>query len=57
MDTQTDAELNSEKWLYVALMTVLTIGYVHLMIFVALLVIFLLYGAFNCCMSADEARS
>ena len=50
-------EINSEKWLYIALMTTLTIGYVHLMIFVALIVIFLVYSISSCCLSSDEAQS
>ena len=32
-------EINSEKWLYVALMSVLTVGYIHLMIFAAIVLI------------------
>ena len=42
------SEINSERWLYVTLMSVLTIGYVHLMIFVALLVIIIIYTIGNC---------
>ena len=43
MDAIDPAEINAEKWLYIALMTVLTIGYVHLMTFIALIVIFIVY--------------
>jgi len=50
-------EINSEKWLYIALMTTLTIGYVHLMIFAALIVIFLVYSVGTCCMDQNEAQS
>ena len=50
-------EINSEKWLYIALMTTLTIGYVHLMIFAALIVIFVVYTISNCCLSAEDAQS
>ena len=38
-------------------MTTLTIGYVHLMIFVALIVIFVVYSLGNCCMSDMEAQN
>ena len=41
---ESESEINSEKWLYIALMTVLTIGYVHLMIFASLIVIFIVYS-------------
>ena len=50
------AEINSEKWLYIALMTVLTIGYVHLMIFIALIVIFIVYSIGQCCLNEEEAQ-
>ena len=49
-------EINSEKWLYIALMTTLTIGYVHLMIFAALIVIFFVYSITNCLVSPVEAN-
>ena len=49
-------EINSEKWLYIALMTTLTIGYVHLMIFAALIAIFFVYSISNCCMNSVEAQ-
>ena len=52
-----DTEINSEKWLYIALMTTLTIGYVHLMIFFALIVIFIVYTIGNCCMGLEDAQS
>ena len=52
----TEEEINSEKWLYVALMTVLTIGYVHLMIFAALLVIFIIYSVNRCCYPQSNGR-
>ena len=48
-------EINSEKWLYIALMTVLTIGYVHLMIFASLIVIFIVYTVGKCCLSEEDA--
>ena len=41
-------EINSERWLYVALMTVLTVGYLHLMIFSALVFIFFIYAIGRC---------
>ena len=50
-------DINSEKWLYVTLMTVLTIGYVHLMIFIALVVIFFVYALGNCVLSSEDAQS
>ena len=50
------SEINSERWLYVTLMSVLTIGYVHLMIFVALLVIIMIYAIGNCMLGADNAN-
>ena len=49
-------EINSERWLYVALMSVLTVGYVHMMIFAALLFIFLVYSIGRCMLSDEEAE-
>jgi len=43
-----EEEINSERWLYVTLMSVLTVGYVHLMIFVAVTVIMVVYGVSRC---------
>ncbi len=47
-------EINSEKWLYVTLMSVLTVGYVHLMIFVALTLIMTVYIVTRCCFSTQD---
>ncbi len=47
-------EINSEKWLYVTLMSVLTVGYVHLMIFVALTIIMTVYFVTRCCVDSQE---
>ena len=38
-------------------MTTLTIGYVHLMIFAALIVIFFVYTISNCCLSQEDAQN
>ena len=38
-------------------MTTLTIGYVHLMIFAALIVIFVVYTISNCCLNQEDAHS
>lgn len=46
--TPYQSEVDSEQWLYISLMTVLTIGYVHLMVFIALFVIFLVYTVAAC---------
>ena len=48
--------MHSEKWLYMALMTVLTVGYVHMMIFAALLFALTIYGVANCFLSAEDAQ-
>lgn len=47
-------EINSEKWLYVTLMSVLTVGYVHLMIFIALTIIMTVYFVTRCCVDSQE---
>lgn len=44
----THEEINSEKWLYVALMSVLTVGYIHLMIFAAIVLI-AVFSMLQCC--------
>ena len=48
---ESESDINSEKWLYIALMTVLTIGYVHLMIFASLIIIFIVYSFGKMCLS------
>ena len=53
--SESESEINSEKWLYIALMTVLTIGYVHLMIFASLIVIFVIYSFGQLCLSEEDA--
>ena len=54
---ESESEINSEKWLYIALMTVLTIGYVHLMIFASLIVIFIVYSFGKMCLSEEDAHT
>ena len=49
-------EMHSEKWLYMALMTVLTVGYVHMMIFAALIFALAIYAVANCILSAEDAQ-
>ena len=49
-------EINSEKWLYVALLTVLTIGYIQLMIFAAIILV-IVYSAIASCWHGLFSRS
>ena len=47
----THEEINSEKWLYVALLSVLTVGYIHLMIFAAIVLI-AVFSMLQCCFAS-----
>jgi len=49
-------EIDSEKWLYVALMSVLTIGYVHIMLFLAFIIVLLIYSITSCCFGSDRVQ-
>ena len=58
MEIQTKPdEIDSERWLYIALMTTLTIGYMHLLIFFALLIILVIQIVSYCCLSREEANA
>mmetsp|Transcript_8565 Transcript_8565/g.10596 ORF Transcript_8565/g.10596 Transcript_8565/m.10596 type:complete len:87 (+) Transcript_8565:855-1115(+) len=50
-------QINSEKWLYVALMSVLTVGYIHLMIFAAIILIAIVTCINNCIASTRGSAS
>ena len=50
-----EQEINSEKWLYVALLTVLTIGYIQLMIFAAIILV-MTYSAISRRFFCDSGR-
>ena len=50
----TTTDFNSEKWLYISLMSVLTIGYIQLICFFAMMFGFVIYYIAKCILSEED---